>query len=211
MSTKEIYELQQNSKLDDAVFIVNNSLFSTTLDRHYALIYRNLQTKPGDEIQNVLFEIEIDIEQKTRPFANISRISEFESESEILFMIGTCFIITSEAINYDERENIWIIKLQLYPNPPIQTNEDDYKTSNKRVNLRRCMTSVPLTMRLGFNTTVLDDLCLMYPSEVDWMSAIRSNALGVYQYYKLNEHTMALSIIMNKRYKLGLIIQTMRN
>jgi tetratricopeptide (TPR) repeat protein len=34
---------------------------------------------------------------------------------------------------------------------------------------------------------------LMYPSEVDWMSAIRSNVLGVYQYYKLDEYSMALS------------------
>ncbi len=103
MSRKEIAELQDRDNLGDDVFIMNNSLISTTLDRHYALVYRNLDAKPTDDMQNVLSETEIDTDRKTRPFASISHLSEFENESEILFMVGTGFLLSPEAINCNEK------------------------------------------------------------------------------------------------------------
>ena len=103
MSRKEIAELQDRDNLGDDAFIMNNSLFSTTLDRRYALVYRNLDGKPTDDMQNVLFETEIDTDRKTRPFANISHRSEFESESEIFFMVNTDFLLSPEAINCNEK------------------------------------------------------------------------------------------------------------
>ncbi|CAF1421683.1 unnamed protein product, partial [Didymodactylos carnosus] len=70
--------------------IVNNCFFSTTIDRSIALLYTK-PSQPDDEVQSVLFEIEIDVRRESRPYANISGLSNFPDECEILFMITTRF------------------------------------------------------------------------------------------------------------------------
>jgi len=73
--------------------LVVNSYFSTTLDRSYAVMLLNPSLKYYDQYQSILFEIEIDTRYKCRSYANISHLSQFPDESEILFTIGTQFRI----------------------------------------------------------------------------------------------------------------------
>ncbi|CAF4837601.1 unnamed protein product, partial [Rotaria sp. Silwood1] len=51
---------------------------------------------------------------KSKPFADISSLSYFSQESEILFMVGCIFRLIN--IYPDDKENIWIIKMQLAEN-----------------------------------------------------------------------------------------------
>lgn len=75
-------------------FISMNTFLSTTTDREVALMYSgNGEDRPSFE--SVLFVIETDQSQSTKPFANISRVSSFEEENEVLFTIGCIFQIKS--------------------------------------------------------------------------------------------------------------------
>ncbi|CAF4611206.1 unnamed protein product, partial [Rotaria sp. Silwood2] len=66
-----------------------------TLDRHLAVVFLNPFAEPNDKLQIVLFEIKLDLQLQTHPFYNISHLSYFEGEDEILFMIGTLFEVGS--------------------------------------------------------------------------------------------------------------------
>jgi hypothetical protein len=66
----------------------------------------NPSLKYYDQYQSILFEIEIDTRYKCRSYANISHLSQFPDESEILFTIGTQFRIIDSIYDYDE--NLWI-------------------------------------------------------------------------------------------------------
>jgi hypothetical protein len=103
------------SEIDDigewADSLVVNSYFSTTLNRSSAIACLNPSLEYYDQSQSVLFEIEIDTRYKCPLYANISNLSPFPKESEILFTIGTQFHIIDSIYNYDEK--IWIVKLKL--------------------------------------------------------------------------------------------------
>ncbi|CAF1624777.1 unnamed protein product [Rotaria sp. Silwood1] len=117
MSRHEIPILRINTD-----HIGNNAFFSTTMDRSLALFY----TGPGeltDEFQSVLFEIELNVHDESYlPFADISHLSSFPNESEILFMIGTQFMLSTvnDQLDYDNTERIWKIKLKVRSNDRIQ-------------------------------------------------------------------------------------------
>ena len=68
----------------------------------------------GDDIvdwERVLFEIDADPQiNKTKPFADISQLSYFPNENEILFIAGTIFRI--EKIFRDENQ-LWIVEMTL--------------------------------------------------------------------------------------------------
>jgi hypothetical protein len=106
-------QIMLRSEIEDIVewagSLVVNSYFSTTLDRSYAVMLLNPSLKYYDQYQSVLFEIEIDTRYKCRPYANISHLSQFSDESEILFTIGTQFRIIDSIYDYDE--NLWTVKL----------------------------------------------------------------------------------------------------
>ncbi|CAF1684212.1 unnamed protein product, partial [Adineta ricciae] len=132
----------------DGSVIVNTSLLSTTLDRRVASIYLNKQIDPDNDIQSVLFQINVDMKTKSRPFANIAHLSYFDSESEILFMVGTWFEIRENGVYYNKNEHIWIIELELFKREINNVGyEDDLKSSDFRVNLRRCITLLPYAMK----------------------------------------------------------------
>ncbi|CAF4076836.1 unnamed protein product, partial [Adineta steineri] len=133
MSNDEINSLKQN--IDQ--FISINSFFSTTDDRSTALFLLGDLTTQIDS-ERVLFEIEADPKVvTTKPFANISKHSDFPDESEVLFMIGSIFRLNSIDHNDDQ---IWIIKMTL-----CDDDEHDLKQvlmymkqqiENEEINLR---------------------------------------------------------------------------
>lgn len=59
------------------------------------------------EIHAVIFELTIPSDLQSITFANISYLSKMVHEEEVLFDLGTTFIITD--VVYNENEQIWII------------------------------------------------------------------------------------------------------
>jgi tetratricopeptide (TPR) repeat protein len=63
------------------------------------------------DMERVFFEIEADPRAvSTKPFADISKLSYFTEESEVLFMLGSVFRLNS--INY-RNDQVWIIQMSL--------------------------------------------------------------------------------------------------
>ncbi|CAF3995019.1 unnamed protein product [Rotaria sordida] len=116
MSTDELNALQQSI----GQFISINSFFSTSADRDVALRFSKRSTISND-LYPILFIIEADPRiVKSKPFADITSLSYFSHESEILFMVGCIFRLTD--IYHDDDDKIWIIKMQL-----AEDNDHDLK------------------------------------------------------------------------------------
>ncbi|CAF2513802.1 unnamed protein product [Rotaria sp. Silwood2] len=107
MSVDELNNLQRSI----GQFISVNSFFSTSADRDVAVKF--LRSTPiSNDLHRVLFIIDADPRVvKSKPFADISSLSYFTHESEILFMVGCIFRLTN--IYRDENEKIWTIQMQL--------------------------------------------------------------------------------------------------
>ncbi|CAF4115310.1 unnamed protein product [Rotaria sp. Silwood2] len=85
-----------------------NSFLSTSLDREVALGF--IPSIPAANKQKILFEIDIDSSVKNvKPYANISSYSYFQTEAEVLFMLGSIFKIQSVK----KQDDVSIINLRL--------------------------------------------------------------------------------------------------
>ncbi|CAF1185592.1 unnamed protein product [Rotaria sp. Silwood1] len=87
-------------------FISINSFFSTSVDRYVALGFLD---PSSDDFGQVLFDIDADPTVTTKPFADITKLSYFSNEKEILFMLGSIFRIV--GVRNDNQ--VWIIKMVL--------------------------------------------------------------------------------------------------
>jgi tetratricopeptide (TPR) repeat protein len=187
--------------------IINNSLFSTTSNRSLALFYinRDLDSRDIYSNQSVLFEIEVNMREEDedsccrRPFANISHLSQFESEEEILFMIGTRFRYDQKSIQYNADEHVWIFKLEM-DNNNFGIYENELGCLCKRRALKRCIMLLTRDNRERWTSTppvrlkvIFRELCEMYPTEITWISAMKCHCLAVYQQFKEEKYTKALT------------------
>ncbi|CAF0942964.1 unnamed protein product [Didymodactylos carnosus] len=68
-------------------FISMNSFLSTSKNRDVAISF----AKSGEESPAILFEIDIDTCQLTKPFADITNMSYFQTKEEVLFMLISYF------------------------------------------------------------------------------------------------------------------------
>ncbi|CAF4407580.1 unnamed protein product, partial [Didymodactylos carnosus] len=107
MSSDELHRMKSNI----GELISMNSFLSTSLDREQARGFIVCESEIDHNHQTVLFEIEITHSPITKPYANITEHSNFDSEEEVLFMIGSIFRIV--AIDHDVELNIWIVQLVL--------------------------------------------------------------------------------------------------
>lgn len=108
----EFKKIKENEK----GFISMNTFLSTTTQSEVALTYcGNGEDRPL--LESVLFQIEIEKSYLTEPFADISQVSFFKDENEILFTIGTIFRINSI---YDLTPTITVIELSL-----VKHNDED--------------------------------------------------------------------------------------
>ncbi|CAF1403001.1 unnamed protein product [Rotaria magnacalcarata] len=90
-------------------FISVNSFLSTTQDRNLAVVFAS---SLDDIYEKLLFEIEADMcLLRAKPFADVTHLSIFDQEKEILFMCGAIFQIKN--ITKNEAESLWIIQLKL--------------------------------------------------------------------------------------------------
>jgi tetratricopeptide (TPR) repeat protein len=97
-------------------FLSMKSFLSTSRNRSTAVDFASLVSMDGDN-QAIIFEIEIDPRMKTKAFADISRMSYYENEGEVLIMLGALFRI--ESIIEDKKNQMWIARVTL-------ASEDDY-------------------------------------------------------------------------------------
>ena len=105
MSRRELDSLKDLLKQ----FIAINSFLSTTKERSVALTFANNLESKG--MEKVLFEIDADSKVATsKPFADISTLSEFGNEAEVLFMLGSIFRLTDIQ---GEVGQLWVIQMTL--------------------------------------------------------------------------------------------------
>ncbi|CAF1602663.1 unnamed protein product, partial [Didymodactylos carnosus] len=84
-------------------YIINNSVLSTTEDRDVAMVFLIHSSTPDDQIQGVLFETELDIRLKSRPYAAITHLSHYDKR-EVLITLGCVFVL--DYLKYNENEKI---------------------------------------------------------------------------------------------------------
>ncbi len=107
-----IDELNQlNNSLGEYISI--NSFFSTSLNRRKALKFLNDDSFPND-LHKVLFEIDANVESDhQKSFANLTSISYYSNEEEILFMLGSIFRLMNIK---QDKNGLWIIQMILSNN-----------------------------------------------------------------------------------------------
>ncbi|CAF5040550.1 unnamed protein product [Rotaria sp. Silwood1] len=100
---EEFEKLQKNI----GGFLSVNNFLSASINKQIAEIY----VLQENNIQPVLFEINIETTKCKRPFCNIKNFSYFQDEEEVLFSMATVFRI--QSIQKSDSTNIWNVKLIL--------------------------------------------------------------------------------------------------
>ena len=101
--------------------ITMNSILSTSRKRQVALEFlRRAHDSKNSDIERVLFTIDAEPQaMTTKPFANISKLSEFPDDDEVLFAYGCFFRVIDVQQNPDQ---IWIVRMML-----CGDNDDDVR------------------------------------------------------------------------------------
>ena len=135
MSIDELNTLRQSINN----FISINSFFSTSTNRHKALHFLNSSEITSD-LCRILFIIDADPRVvKSKPFADISSLSEFSNECEVLFMIGSIFRLIK--IEKMKNEKVVMIHMELCGDDEHDLKElfdhmkNKYGGGNEEVNL----------------------------------------------------------------------------
>lgn len=135
LSVNELNKLQDNK----GKLISMNGFLSTSRHRSPALNFAMTGTKLTDVV-SVLFEIECKIQElgESVIFADISKFSAFPNEAEVLFDLGTAFLL--ESIRYDE--HMWLVRMNA-------TSEGQVITQSYVEQKRREMEPVSVTVVFG--------------------------------------------------------------
>ncbi len=116
-SPVHVYRAQQMSKEEIEIlqksigeYISMNSFLSTSVDRQQAQSFL-FSTDASDDVEQVFFKIDADPRlENIKPFSNITPLSYFPNEDEVLFMIGSIFrLIEVKCDSY----GIWNIRMVL--------------------------------------------------------------------------------------------------
>jgi len=105
--------------------IAFDSFLSTSLDENVAKQFALCKQDPENE--SVVFSMEIDADRMERPFADISRWSNFKNEREILFSIGTVFRIDKVA-DKKTSDGIWMVSLSTVSEKDEQLQKETQQT-----------------------------------------------------------------------------------
>ncbi len=159
--------------------LVVNSCFSTTLNRSFAMIFLDQALEHYDQYLSVLFEIEIDTRSKCRPYANISHLSQFPDESEILFTIGTQFRIIDSTYNYEQK--LWTVRLRLMMDEGIKHEKYFEKRTVKNCAVRLHSNDFDGYCSLEDRYHILDTLTELFPSEKWVFQAVRYSCQAKHQ------------------------------
>ena len=157
-------------------FISIKSFLSTSSQRSLALFFLGDGT-PGNHQQKVLFEIDVNPTQiksnNSKPFADINKISDFPSEGEVLFMLGSIFRLDTIQQNH---ESIWVIRMSLCSDDEHDLREvyQDMKQKNGRgpTNLRTLSKLLWSMGQLKLADKYLRRLIHELPTNEFWLSVV---------------------------------------
>ena len=107
LTTEEVNRFQSNV----GSLISTNGFLSTTRSYDLALQFALKTSKRSVDVLPTLFIIEADINLDDVIFADISSLSIYPDEEEVLFDIGCAFKITDVYLDNDKK--LWIIKMNL--------------------------------------------------------------------------------------------------
>ena len=88
-----------------------NSFMSTSTNRKKAIEFATSRPPPSESLTTILLEITLNLENWSRPYADIKRLSAFSDEEEILLMFGSIFRI--DDILEDKELKLWRAQLTL--------------------------------------------------------------------------------------------------
>lgn len=192
MSDKEIRQLKSDNSVP---WVYCNSFLSTDFDANVAKEFLGAPIRASESDAGpyrVLFDIEVDTTTKSRPYADVSLISRFEGETEIIFPFGTRFEKTT--MDYDEKEKIYKINLKL--NYDYFMKDDAlFVYESQRKTLKACMSllnNATHDMPIKNISILFNELYNLYPFETEWISAFEKFCLAD-QYMKQEEYTKAIS------------------
>ncbi|UJR11075.1 hypothetical protein I4U23_015257 [Adineta vaga] len=134
LMSKEEFQVLQDSVGE---FISMNSFLSTTLNRQVARSFLG----DSNDLERVLFEINTDPRlDNIKPFANITLLSNFANEEEVLMMLGSIFRLISI---FCDNDGIWIIRMELSSDddhsfkPIFDYMKNDYGGGDAKTNILR--------------------------------------------------------------------------
>lgn len=142
ISTDEINRM----KYAKGQLISMNSFLSTSTNRKQALEFTTSRTRT-DVLVPILFEIDLDLTNWSRPYADIKRLSAFAKEDEVLFMFGCVFRI--DNICEDKRLKIWRAYLTLIANEDgdMEKLEEELEKQLEGKNVLVCLGGYLLQMQ----------------------------------------------------------------
>ncbi|CAF2912069.1 unnamed protein product [Rotaria sp. Silwood2] len=112
------------------------------------------KTPPSNGLEAVLLEIEVDTKlQSIKPFADITYLSVYQYEEEILFSLG-CLLKVKEVV-HDANEDLWVMKLVLCSVDDSSIMKDFYDEMKSRINENVDLISFTdflYDMNVGFDT-----------------------------------------------------------
>jgi tetratricopeptide (TPR) repeat protein len=131
----QLMSIDELNQLKNSIgeYISINSFFSTSLKRENAIKFLN-DYSFSNNLHKVLFEINVNDQLNYRkPFANITSISYYSNEQEILFMLGSIFRLIDIK---QEENNLWIIQMNLsdYKDENLKKLFDNIKNQSSGIN-----------------------------------------------------------------------------
>jgi tetratricopeptide (TPR) repeat protein len=150
-----IKDFEQLQKTENGLFAFNNFL-STSLKEEVARAFAE-SNSTNDNMIGVVFKMTIDPSNPSTCFANISGVSNFDEEEEILFSMHSIFRIGT-ATQLDEDGRLWQVNLTLTTDNDEQLNDltkcirEEIKEPEGWLRLGRLM------IRLG-NFNEAEELC----------------------------------------------------
>jgi tetratricopeptide (TPR) repeat protein len=107
-------------KYGSGILISTNGFLSTSRDLHVALSYIAGNNNTDNNV-SVLFEITADPQLESISFADIEKYSRMKNEKEILFNLGSVFIIIQ--VQYDSIRNLWQVQMKATDEGSKHVNE----------------------------------------------------------------------------------------
>ncbi|CAF4283802.1 unnamed protein product [Rotaria socialis] len=149
-----------------------------------------------------------DIRLPCRYFADITHLSYFPHESEILFTIGTEF--RKEEVKYNQDEDLWIVSLELR-NDYDQHDSREFEITPAKFTISNCLNIctdwdfcvMSSTDSISF---IFDGLIGVYPTYEQWILAAQYHSLANYKALKSwkkykNDSDLNANIDISKVYK----------
>ncbi|CAF0888665.1 unnamed protein product, partial [Didymodactylos carnosus] len=135
-------------------------------DRTVASTFLIQSPTPDEQRLGVLFEIELDVRLKSRPYAGITHLSYFNEESEIL--LGIRYVSELREVSHDESEKVWICILKLINDFDIN-DKKEYESTSERPTLKTCVSLLLEEFRTALDieeeTKILHMLIQYFPQK----------------------------------------------